>query len=158
MLVVLYCRLKIMGNTLPKFKHEDNPASFHEKLSTRLMTYLYLLVFNMKLLLVPSTLCYDWQVGSIPLVETLFDHRNLETLFFMLTAATLMCTLTYRHMVRGGFLLLLLFYKGSIFYIMVNISRVPCILLLVSRDLIFQYWLKGLCMNNFIVTNYHYLI
>ena len=98
-----------MGNNLPKFKHEDNPASFHEKLSTRIMTYLYLLVFNMKLLLVPSTLCYDWQVGSIPLVETLFDHRNLETLFFMLTAATLMCTLTYRHtLVRAGFFFFLM--------------------------------------------------
>ena len=98
-----------MGNNLPKFKHEDNPASFHEKLSTRIMTYLYLLVFNMKLLLVPSTLCYDWQVGSIPLVETLFDHRNLETLFFMLTAATLMCNLTYRHtLVRAGFFFFLM--------------------------------------------------
>ena len=98
-----------MGNTLPKFKHEDNPASFHEKLSTRIMTYLYLLVFNIKLLLVPSTLCYDWQVGSIPLVETLFDHRNLETLLFMLTAATLMCTLTYRHtMVRAVFFFFLM--------------------------------------------------
>ena len=105
-----------MGNNLPKFKHEDNPASFHEKLSTRIMTYLYLLVFNMKLLLVPSTLCYDWQVGSIPLVETLFDHRNLETLFFILTAATLMCTLTYRHtMVRAGLFFFCFFLMNVVF-------------------------------------------
>ena len=28
----------------------------------------------------PVVLCYDWQVGSIPLVETLGDARNGATL------------------------------------------------------------------------------
>ena len=32
----------------------------------------------------PSTLCYDWQMGSIPLVETFFDIRNLGTLAFFI--------------------------------------------------------------------------
>uniref|UniRef100_A0A8C5AZZ4 dolichyl-phosphate-mannose--protein mannosyltransferase n=1 Tax=Gadus morhua TaxID=8049 RepID=A0A8C5AZZ4_GADMO len=44
------------------------------------LTYSYLLAFNAWLLLAPVVLCYDWQVGSIPLVETLGDARNGATL------------------------------------------------------------------------------
>ncbi|XP_066930316.1 protein O-mannosyl-transferase TMTC1-like [Clytia hemisphaerica] len=74
-------RMHLMNYTLPKFKLEDNPASFSPHLQTRILTYLYLLIFNLKLLLSPNVLCYDWQIGSIPLVDTLSDIRNLETLF-----------------------------------------------------------------------------
>uniref|UniRef100_A0A8C5UD59 DUF1736 domain-containing protein n=1 Tax=Malurus cyaneus samueli TaxID=2593467 RepID=A0A8C5UD59_9PASS len=45
------------------------------------LTYSYLLAFNAWLLLAPITLCYDWQVGSIPLVESIWDVRNLATVF-----------------------------------------------------------------------------
>uniref|UniRef100_A0A8C7XXQ8 dolichyl-phosphate-mannose--protein mannosyltransferase n=1 Tax=Oryzias sinensis TaxID=183150 RepID=A0A8C7XXQ8_9TELE len=45
----------------------------------RTLTFLYLLVFNAWLLLAPAVLCYDWQVGSIPLVESLGDVRNVAT-------------------------------------------------------------------------------
>ena len=36
----------------------------------------------MRLLLYPATLCYDWQMGSIPLVEGVGDWRNIGTLLF----------------------------------------------------------------------------
>lgn len=45
----------------------------------RFLTYSYLLSFNAWLLLAPVVLCYDWQVGSIPLVESLGDVRNGAT-------------------------------------------------------------------------------
>ncbi|XP_066925544.1 protein O-mannosyl-transferase TMTC1-like [Clytia hemisphaerica] len=87
-------RMYPMNYTLPKFKLEDNPASFSPHLQTRILTYLYLLIFNLKLLLSPNVLCYDWQIGSIPLVETLSDTRNLETLFglsfFVITGVNLL--------------------------------------------------------------------
>uniref|UniRef100_A0A8C9YZM5 dolichyl-phosphate-mannose--protein mannosyltransferase n=1 Tax=Sander lucioperca TaxID=283035 RepID=A0A8C9YZM5_SANLU len=44
-----------------------------------ILTYSYLLSFNAWLLLAPIVLCYDWQVGSIPLVESLGDLRHLAT-------------------------------------------------------------------------------
>uniref|UniRef100_A0A8C9WAT5 dolichyl-phosphate-mannose--protein mannosyltransferase n=1 Tax=Scleropages formosus TaxID=113540 RepID=A0A8C9WAT5_SCLFO len=44
------------------------------------LTYSYLLAFNAWLLLAPIVLCYDWQVGSIPLVESVWDVRNVATL------------------------------------------------------------------------------
>lgn len=46
----------------------------------RFLSYSYLVFFNVYLLLCPSTLSYDWQMDSIPLVETLWDVRNLATL------------------------------------------------------------------------------
>ncbi|KAM6153844.1 protein O-mannosyl-transferase TMTC1 isoform 3-T3 [Erethizon dorsatum] len=55
----------------------------------RFLTYSYLLAFNVWLLLAPVTLCYDWQVGSIPLVETIWDTRNLATIFLAVVMALL---------------------------------------------------------------------
>ena len=43
----------------------------------------------MWLLLCPAVLSYDWQVGSIPLVESLLDIRNLATLAFAVSMAML---------------------------------------------------------------------
>ncbi|KAM7335733.1 hypothetical protein ACRRTK_006210 [Alexandromys fortis] len=88
-MVILYFRLWIMGGTMPLFSEQDNPASFSPHLLTRFLTYSYLLAFNVWLLLAPITLCYDWQVGSIPLVETVWDVRNLATILLAVVMALL---------------------------------------------------------------------
>ena len=49
----------------------------------RFLTYSFLWAYNGWLLINPSTLCYDWQGGSIELVESLCDHRNLATVMAM---------------------------------------------------------------------------
>ncbi|KAF7242764.1 Protein O-mannosyl-transferase TMTC1, partial [Varanus komodoensis] len=54
----------------------------------RFLTYSYLLAFNAWLLLAPVTLCYDWQVGSIPLVDSIWDVRNFAT--FLLAGVMLL--------------------------------------------------------------------
>jgi len=74
----------MLGGSLPQFIKQDNPASFAESLSTRFMTYCYVYAFNAWLLLSPSKLCYDWQGGSIPLVENIWDPRNLATIGFFI--------------------------------------------------------------------------
>lgn len=43
------------------------------------MTFCYLAAFNWWLLLCPSTLSHDWQMGSIPLVTSIGDLRNVLT-------------------------------------------------------------------------------
>ncbi len=81
----------------------------------RFLTYCYLLAFNAWLLLAPIVLCYDWQVnginintaistfdgmfddclscdwqvGSIPLVESLWDGRNIASLALALVMLAL---------------------------------------------------------------------
>ena len=64
----------------------------------RFLTYSYLLAFNAWLLLAPITLCYDWQVGSIPLIESVWDARNLATVFLVLvlTLLSLHCIAAFK--------------------------------------------------------------
>ncbi|XP_053677834.1 protein O-mannosyl-transferase TMTC1-like [Anopheles nili] len=77
--VLLAVRLALLQGSLPRFSQQDNPTAFHPSLYVRLLTFCYLAAFNWWLLLCPSTLSHDWQMGSIPLVTTLSDPRNLLT-------------------------------------------------------------------------------
>jgi hypothetical protein len=61
----------------------DNPASM-ENAPARQLTYNYLLPINVWLLLFPSELCCDWTMGTIPVIKSLLDPRNLITLGFYL--------------------------------------------------------------------------
>jgi len=46
----------------------------------RQLTYNYLVSVNAWLLIFPCDLCCDWTMGTIPLVESTSDPRNLATL------------------------------------------------------------------------------
>lgn len=62
------------------------------------MTFNYLLPVNAWLLLNPSELCCDWTMGTIPLVESVLDLRNLATLVFYTFLSLLAYhSLRYRH-------------------------------------------------------------
>ncbi|XP_078021416.1 protein O-mannosyl-transferase TMTC1 isoform X2 [Epinephelus lanceolatus] len=87
--IIMSVRLWLMGGSMPLFSEQDNPASFSPYLLTRLLTYSYLLSFNAWLLLAPIVLCYDWQVGSIPLVESLGDVRNVATVLLAVVMVAL---------------------------------------------------------------------
>lgn len=77
--LLLLARLQIMGSQLPVFTRFDNPASVSPT-PTRQLTYHYLLSVNLWLLLFPCDLCCDWTMGTVPLVESFLDARNLSTL------------------------------------------------------------------------------
>ncbi|XP_036978007.1 protein O-mannosyl-transferase TMTC1 isoform X1 [Acanthopagrus latus] len=87
--IIMSVRLWLMGGSMPLFSEQDNPASFSPHMLTRILTYSYLLSFNACLLLAPIVLCYDWQVGSIPLVESLSDVRNMATVLLAVVMVTL---------------------------------------------------------------------
>ncbi|CAH1800313.1 unnamed protein product, partial [Owenia fusiformis] len=81
-LVVLLCvcfRVWMMNRQSPAFTEQDNPAAFSPFRMTRVLTYMYLISLNCWLLLYPRVLCYDWQVGSIPIIEQPTDLRNFAT-------------------------------------------------------------------------------
>ena len=82
-LAFMILRIKIMGAELPVFTSFDNPAAVAST-PTRQLTYFYLLFVNAKLLLFPSSLCCDWTMQTIPLVESFFDVRNVGTGAFLL--------------------------------------------------------------------------
>ncbi|XP_063987197.1 protein O-mannosyl-transferase Tmtc3 [Diachasmimorpha longicaudata] len=76
---LLFVRLHVMGSRLPVFTRFDNPASAAST-PTRQLTYNYLAAVNLRLLFLPNDLCCDWTMGTIPLIESILDHRNLWTL------------------------------------------------------------------------------
>uniref|UniRef100_A0A8C7TYD0 dolichyl-phosphate-mannose--protein mannosyltransferase n=1 Tax=Oncorhynchus mykiss TaxID=8022 RepID=A0A8C7TYD0_ONCMY len=109
--VIMSFRLWLMGGSMPLFSEQDNPASFSPHLLTRFLTYCYLLAFNAWLLLSPAVLCYDWQVGSIPLVESLWDMRNVAALLLgvVMVALCLHCVMSLQRLENREVLLGVLF-------------------------------------------------
>ncbi|XP_035537178.1 uncharacterized protein LOC118342668 [Morone saxatilis] len=88
---------KVKQNSLGQFW-------FHFKeMKNWILTYSYLLSFNAWLLLAPIMLCYDWQVGSIPLVESLGDVRNVATVLLavVMVALCLHCALSLQEQQHG---------------------------------------------------------
>ncbi|XP_033930669.1 protein O-mannosyl-transferase TMTC1 isoform X2 [Pseudochaenichthys georgianus] len=119
-LIIMSVRLWLMGGSMPLFSEQDNPASFSPHLLTRMLTYSYLLSFNAWLLLAPVVLCYDWQVGSIPLVESLVDIRNVSTVLLavVMVALCLSCLFSLqgqgsREMLVGMLFLMFPFIPAS---------------------------------------------
>ncbi|XP_014210531.1 transmembrane and TPR repeat-containing protein 1-like isoform X2 [Copidosoma floridanum] len=80
--VLLVARLALLHGALPKFSPQDNPAAFHPCFHVRLLTFCYLAALNFWLVLCPASLSHDWQMGSVPLVTSLADTRNLATCLF----------------------------------------------------------------------------
>lgn len=97
-LLFMYVRIKIMGAQLPVFTKFDNPAAAAE-FPARHLTFNYLLPVNVWLLLNPHNLCCDWTMGSIPLVESVLDYRNIFTLILYMVLGTIV----YSVCVQGTF-------------------------------------------------------
>ncbi|XP_048863482.1 protein O-mannosyl-transferase TMTC3 [Brienomyrus brachyistius] len=82
-LLLVIIRVQVIQSQLPVFTRFDNPAAVSQS-PTRQLTFNYLLPVNAWLLLHPSELCCDWTMGTIPLVESMLDVRNLATATFYL--------------------------------------------------------------------------
>ncbi|XP_040200098.1 protein O-mannosyl-transferase TMTC3 [Rana temporaria] len=80
-LLLVVVRVQVIQSQLPVFTRFDNPAAVSST-PARQLTFNYLLPVNAWLLLNPSELCCDWTMGTIPLVESFVDLRNLATLAF----------------------------------------------------------------------------
>ncbi|XP_076053492.1 protein O-mannosyl-transferase TMTC1-like [Oratosquilla oratoria] len=99
-------RLWLMQGSAPAFSDQDNPASFAPNTTTRLLTFAYLPCLNAWLLLCPWLLSHDWQMGSVPLVTSLRDFRNVSTLLLFATILLLLSTGCRRKGVSGRALLM----------------------------------------------------
>ncbi|GFR59874.1 transmembrane and TPR repeat-containing protein 3 [Elysia marginata] len=78
---LLFARIKVMGAQLPVFTNFDNPASTSPS-PARQLTFNYLLPVNAWLLLNPADLCCDWTMGTIKVISSVLDPRNLCTVGF----------------------------------------------------------------------------
>ncbi|KAM3958234.1 protein O-mannosyl-transferase TMTC1 [Aphomia sociella] len=89
LMLLVGARLALLQGSLPAFSPQDNPPAFHPSFTVRLMTFCYLAAFNWWLLLCPWTLSHDWQMGSIPLLTSGWDPRNLLTCAAIITLVAL---------------------------------------------------------------------
>lgn len=81
--IMLLCiRIMIMGDSTPSFSKADNPTARHPSFVTRTLTFLYLPLLNLKLLLFPQQLSYDWGMEAIQPIQNIYDLRNLLTISF----------------------------------------------------------------------------
>ncbi|XP_053112334.1 protein O-mannosyl-transferase TMTC3 isoform X1 [Hemicordylus capensis] len=94
-LLLVVIRVQVIQSQLPVFTRFDNPAAVSPS-PARQLTFNYLLPVNAWLLLNPSELCCDWTMGTIPLVESLLDVRNVATItFFCFLGFLLVFSLRY---------------------------------------------------------------
>ncbi|KAM7350975.1 transmembrane O-mannosyltransferase targeting cadherins 2 isoform 2-T2 [Cochliomyia hominivorax] len=82
LLGTVYCRLAVIPRPQTLFSTADNPIAKTNSLWTRFLTFLYLPVFNFKLLLNPQVLSFDWGMNAIPRITTIWDGRNVLSVGF----------------------------------------------------------------------------
>lgn len=81
-LCFLYSRLKLIPQPQTSFSTADNPIAKINSTWTRFLTFIYLPVFNLKLLLYPYTLSFDWGMDALPRISTVADARNILSIVF----------------------------------------------------------------------------
>ncbi|WKX90515.1 hypothetical protein Q1695_009396 [Nippostrongylus brasiliensis] len=70
-------RLRINNFTAPKFTELDNPAAFVADPLLRSASFCYLWLVNIRLLVLPHSLCFDYSMGCIPPIQSWSDPRAL---------------------------------------------------------------------------------
>ncbi|XP_021183889.2 protein O-mannosyl-transferase Tmtc3 [Helicoverpa armigera] len=108
-LALLAARLHVMGAQLPVFTRFDNPAGAAQP-PARHLTFAYLPALNAWLLTLPEALCCDWTMGTVALLKTWRDPRNLATLALVviIVAATIHALRTRSSALSMGLALLVL--------------------------------------------------
>ncbi|KAE9420230.1 hypothetical protein Angca_009527, partial [Angiostrongylus cantonensis] len=80
----------------PRFSKSDNPVAHHPSLMVRTLTFLYLPLFHLKLMMYPKFLSFDWSMDSIPLVTSPTDSRFIISLA-LYSCAMLTCSILLQH-------------------------------------------------------------
>ncbi|XP_064083702.1 LOW QUALITY PROTEIN: protein O-mannosyl-transferase TMTC2-like [Macrobrachium nipponense] len=77
--ILIWLRVSITAHS-PSFTPADNPAAHAQSLLTRALSISHSWAVHWRLLLWPATLSFDWSMGAVPLVTSLADCANIETL------------------------------------------------------------------------------
>lgn len=78
-------RLKMLNGQFPVFSRQDNPSAFEPVAYHRALSFVYLTVLNIKLLLFPLYLSYDWQTSAVEPIRSVTDVRNVLSLILVLS-------------------------------------------------------------------------
>jgi hypothetical protein len=102
-----------MGSQPPEFASSDNPAARSTSIETRFLTFAYLPVINLGLLIWPKWLSFDWSMDAIPRVKSITDPRNILSciFYYLLIRVSYKLYLMLRHRRRRRTCLQRLFYQ-----------------------------------------------
>ncbi|XP_019850995.1 PREDICTED: transmembrane and TPR repeat-containing protein 1-like [Amphimedon queenslandica] len=87
--IMMWFRISMNEGTDPIFKPEEMRAAFHPNRLVRIFSFSNIYVWNILLLIFPSSLCCDWSLGSLPIIETLYDVRNIWSLILYIVLGLL---------------------------------------------------------------------
>lgn len=74
---LLFMRMSLMGDGGPPvFAAADNPTAKSPSLVTRTLTFLYLPIENIRLLVYPRRLSFDWSMDAVAPITSVYDPRN----------------------------------------------------------------------------------
>ncbi|GMR34079.1 hypothetical protein PMAYCL1PPCAC_04274, partial [Pristionchus mayeri] len=74
----------------PRFSPHDNPAAFLPTALLRAVNYSHYWYYSLTLLLLPSSLCFDYSMGCFPPILSLTDYRTLSTVALICTGITVL--------------------------------------------------------------------
>ncbi|XP_030370493.1 protein O-mannosyl-transferase TMTC4 [Scaptodrosophila lebanonensis] len=80
--LLLVLRLWWQNFETPEFKPVDNPIAHHEHPLIRVLSQHYLYIVNLWLMICPQWLCFDWALGCLSLVSTIWDLRLQAVIAF----------------------------------------------------------------------------
>uniref|UniRef100_A0A1I7T622 dolichyl-phosphate-mannose--protein mannosyltransferase n=1 Tax=Caenorhabditis tropicalis TaxID=1561998 RepID=A0A1I7T622_9PELO len=83
--MISYLRLSISNYQTPIFSRNDNPISHEGSFLTRTLTFLFLPIFHLFLIVFPKNLSFDWSMDAIPKVESVMDSRFVLSIIIYVT-------------------------------------------------------------------------
>ncbi|PIC18831.1 hypothetical protein B9Z55_024585 [Caenorhabditis nigoni] len=126
-------RFSINGFQSAKFTKLDNPAAFLDSRFYRVVNYSYIWLYHIYLLVVPTNLCFDYSMGCISPISSLYDLRVLSPVLISILA---IIGVTFRNECRiltfGGLMGALAFLPSSNIFFTVGFSVAERILYLPS--------------------------
>ncbi|CAG0879154.1 unnamed protein product [Cyprideis torosa] len=81
-LILVSFRFYIMGTNPPEFSSSDNPIAHDKSWLTRTLTFLYLPLMNLGLILFPESLSFDWSMDAVSPVHSPLEFRSLLSFGF----------------------------------------------------------------------------
>lgn len=91
-IIIIYFRLAIMNFQGPIFTANDNPAAHADTLFAKIVTYNYIYLLNLLILIWPQWLCFDWSMGCVPLIRSFEDNRTLIVILFWILLSYIIFT------------------------------------------------------------------
>ncbi|CAB3397102.1 unnamed protein product [Caenorhabditis bovis] len=82
LIIIAYIRMAVNNFEQPSFSRADNPTSMEPSFLVRSMTFIYLPVFHLMLMVFPKNLCFDWSMDAIEPIRSFYDPRFLKSILF----------------------------------------------------------------------------